>query len=65
MSYDSNSIPVFAKCSACGEKMPQCVPRITNAMDNVEWFAVQFREHLVRMHPPLEGTKSNFGRPNP
>ena len=50
MSYDQNSIPVSAKCSLCGEQMPQSVPRIADPMDSVEWFAAQFRVHIARIH---------------
>ena len=50
MSYDENSVPVSAKCSKCGEQMPQSTPRITNPIDNVEWFAAQFRLHVERSH---------------
>jgi hypothetical protein len=52
MKYDENSIPVSAKCSVCGEEMPQSRPRLLNPMDNVEWFAAQFRLHLERIHLP-------------
>ncbi len=51
MKYDENSIPVSAKCSTCGVQMPQCVPRITNPIDNVEWFAAQFGLHVAQSHP--------------
>jgi hypothetical protein len=50
MIYDENSIPISAKCSLCGERMPQSVPRITNSIDNVAWFAAQFRVHLAQSH---------------
>jgi hypothetical protein len=38
--YDENGIPVSAKCSLCGEQMPQSTPRITDPIANVEWFTV-------------------------
>ena len=31
MKYDEISIPVSAKCSMCGEQMPQSAPRIPNS----------------------------------
>ena len=51
LRYDENSIPVSAKCSVCGEQMPQSTPRITNPIDNVEWFATQFGLHVAQSHP--------------
>ena len=51
LKYDENSIPVSAKCSLCGERMPQSTPRITNPIDNVEWFAGQFGLHVAHIHP--------------
>src|SRR5258708_28133769 len=50
MRYDENSLPIGAKCSQCGEQMPQAEPRITNSIDNVAWFAAQFRLHVERNH---------------
>jgi hypothetical protein len=50
MRYDENSIPVSAKCSVCGEQMPQSTPRIADPIDNVAWFAAQFRLHLAESH---------------
>ena len=50
LSYDENSTPVSAKCSLCGEKMPQSDPRIRNRVENVEWLAAQFRLHVARIH---------------
>lgn len=58
MRYDANSIPVSAKCSLCGEQMPQGKPRITDPIDNVEWFAAQFRLHVERSHPQVWVGKS-------
>jgi hypothetical protein len=55
---DQNSIPVSAKCSACGEQMPQGKPRIIDPMDNVTWFAAQFDIHLKRMHAREGGNQS-------
>jgi len=52
MGYDENSIPVSAKCSMCGEQMPQSTPRIPNSIDNVAWFAAQFRVHVAQRHLP-------------
>ena len=49
--YDENGIPVSAKCSLCGEMMPQGVPRITNPIENVSWFATQFGLHVAGIHP--------------
>jgi hypothetical protein len=57
MSYDENSIPVSAKCSLCGERMPQGRPRITNPIDNIEWFAAQFRLHVAQNHPEIAARK--------
>jgi hypothetical protein len=50
MNYDGNSIPVSAKCSLCGEQMPQGTPRFMNSIDAVGWFAAQFRVHVARIH---------------
>ncbi len=50
MRYDENSIPVTAKCSLCGEQMPQGTPRIMNSIKNVAWFEAQFRLHVARTH---------------
>ena len=58
MRYDENSIPVSAKCSLCGEQMPQAKPRIVVPMDNVEWFAAQFRVHVERCHLQAWAAKS-------
>jgi hypothetical protein len=52
MRCDENSIPVSAKCSMCGEQMPQAQPRITNTIDNVAWFTAQFDLHVLQNHPP-------------
>jgi hypothetical protein len=57
MRYDQNSIPVSAKCSACGEQMPQAKPRLIEPMENVAWFAAQFDLHAKRMHPPAPVNK--------
>ena len=62
MRYDENSIPVSAKCSMCGEQMPQSTPRIVNPIENVEWFATQFRFHVAQSHPPAAPHKSSFGK---
>jgi hypothetical protein len=42
MNYDENSIPVSAKCSLCGEKMPQGTPRIMNSINNVHGSRLNF-----------------------
>ena len=55
--YDENGIPVSAKCSACGEQMPQGAPRIMNPIANVEWFASQFGLHVSQIHPEVEALK--------
>ena len=57
MRCDENSIPVSAKCSLCGEMMPQSTPRITNPMENVDWFSSQFGLHVAQSHPPVAGRK--------
>jgi hypothetical protein len=49
MSYDKNSIPVSAKCSLCGEQMPQGSP-VMNPIRDIAWFAAQFRVHVARSH---------------
>jgi len=61
LRYDENSIPVSAKCSMCGEQMPQSTPRITNSIDNVAWFAAQFGLHIAQIHPPNAPKVSPFG----
>jgi len=48
---DVNSIPVSAKCSSCGESMPQSESRL-EPMDKVGWFTAQFEEHKALKHPP-------------
>jgi hypothetical protein len=55
--YDENGIPVSAKCSLCGEQMPQGKPRITNPIENVAWFTFQFGLHVAQSHPPVAGRK--------
>ncbi len=60
MRYDENSIPVSAKCSLCGEQMPQSTPRITNPIDNVEWFAAQFGLHVAQSHSQAWTGKSRI-----
>jgi hypothetical protein len=64
MRYDENSIPVSAKCSQCGEQMPQSMPRITDPIDNITWFAAQFSLHVAQNHPTVEPRKSSFGKMN-
>jgi len=61
---DVNGVPISAKCSKCGEQMPQGSPRITNPIDNVAWFGAQFSEHVAQFHPPSQPFKSNFGKLN-
>jgi hypothetical protein len=56
--YDENGIPVSAKCSLCGEKMPQGTPRIMNPTENVAWFAAQFGLHVAHNHPIIAPLKS-------
>lgn len=53
MRYDENSIPVSAKCSMCGEQMPQGKPRITDPIDNITWFASQFGLHVAQNHAEI------------
>jgi hypothetical protein len=65
MRYDENSIPVSAKCSQCGEQLPQSTPRITNPIENVAWFSSQFGLHVTQRHPSVELRKSSFGRLKP
>jgi hypothetical protein len=55
--YDENGIPVSAKCSLCGEQMPQGTPPITSPIANVEWFASQFGLHVTQIHPEGEARK--------
>ncbi|WP_348262871.1 hypothetical protein P8935_24155 [Telmatobacter sp. DSM 110680] len=52
--YDENSIPISAKCSLCGERMPQGTPRITDPIENVAWFSSQFGLHVAQIHPEIE-----------
>jgi hypothetical protein len=47
----------------CGEQMLQSTPRITNPIENVEWFATQFNLHAAEKHPPAAPRKSTFGKP--
>jgi hypothetical protein len=60
MSYDVNSIPVSAKCSLCGVPMPQGTPRITNPIENLEWFSSQFGLHVAQDHPEVAPRKAAF-----
>lgn len=55
--YDENGIPVSAKCSLCGEQMPQGKPRITTPIENVAWFSAQFSLHVTQSHPPAAPRK--------
>jgi hypothetical protein len=55
--YDENGIPVSAKCSLCGEQMPQGAPRITNPIENVAWFSSQFGLHVAQIHPEMAARK--------
>lgn len=64
MRYDENSIPVSAKCSSCGETMPQSKPHL-NPMDNVEWFAAQFELHKAQNHPPAPPKPGGFIKKKP
>lgn len=50
MIYDEDRIPVSAKCYLCGEQMPQSTPRITNPIDNIAWFAAQFKLLVAQSH---------------
>lgn len=44
---DLNGNPISAKCSLCGTLMSQSNPRISDPMENVEWFHAQFQLHLA------------------
>jgi hypothetical protein len=59
ITYDENSIPVSAKCSLCGEQMPQNKPRIMNPIDNVAWFAAQLEIHREQRHLEIATGKSS------
>jgi hypothetical protein len=59
MRYDENSIPVSAKCSICGEKMPQSGSRTNSTIENVEWFTSQFNLHVLQNHPSTDAPKPN------
>jgi hypothetical protein len=64
MKYDENSIPVSAKCSMCGEPMPQSKPRMTNPIANLAWFAAQFEIHRDQRHPPSAPRPTGFLKKN-
>lgn len=48
---DVNGVPVSAKCSACGEEMPQGEPRGTTRELSLKWFQQQFALHSRQKHP--------------
>lgn len=45
-----HGVPVSAKCSECGEEMPNGDPRVVTAEDNKKWFAHHFEQHLGKKH---------------
>jgi hypothetical protein len=47
---DVNDVPISAKCSECGEKIPQCRPWVTSKELNLKWFADQFSVHKSQKH---------------
>jgi hypothetical protein len=41
--------------------MPQSTPRITNPMENVDWFSSQFGLHVAQSHPEMAARKISWG----
>lgn len=48
--YDDSSFVISAKCSLCGDKMPQPPANVTLSRDRVLWFAKRFLEHKKQLH---------------
>jgi len=51
ISYDDDMLPVSARCTHCGERMPKPVEGLEFPADIVLWFSVRFLEHKRRKHP--------------
>jgi hypothetical protein len=41
--------------------MPQSTRRITNPMENVDWFSSQFELHVAHSHPEIAARKKSWG----
>jgi hypothetical protein len=50
ITYDSDNFPVSARCSACGQEMPEGDLRRTFKRGNLEWFKVHFDLHRKLKH---------------
>ena len=54
IEYNADSFPVTAKCTICGEEMPQSDQRITLIGKNIKWFTEQFTIHMAQKHPTVD-----------
>lgn len=51
ISYDEGMHPVAARCTSCGDVMPQPEPALTDAAAIVLWYSKAFLEHKKVKHP--------------
>ncbi len=50
MLYEMYDYPVGARCSACGQTMPQSKKWINPAAENLRWLRSQFEVHVAQQH---------------
>jgi hypothetical protein len=50
MLYEMYDYPVGARCSACGQTMPQSKKWINPLAENLRWQSAQFELHLAQNH---------------
>jgi len=60
MLYEMYDYPVAARCSACGQRMPQSKKWINPLADNLRWLRDQFEVHLARHHSQDEMQSQAF-----
>jgi hypothetical protein len=58
ITYDANSFPASARCSACGEEMAKREPRSPAIGENLRWFKTQFDLHKTNKHRPEDGKQA-------
>jgi hypothetical protein len=51
VSRDMNDYPATARCSSCGEQMPERQRWINSSAENLAWFVDQFALHVEQVHP--------------
>jgi hypothetical protein len=51
ISYDETMRPVAARCTSCGDAMPQPDASLTDAAGIVLWYSKVFLEHKKVKHP--------------